>query len=145
MKLRVPLSLAILAPVVVTILGVVGLAMFLSASSNMASVERALQGGQEEMIGVLTEQFAGSVRFGKMEAVEAAFKAYQADPDFGLAAAGAVDATGAPILQFGIGVGINGEHMPASRWAGFALVWAAVVVFSYDSLRVRRAQRARAV
>ena len=101
MKLRVPLSLSILAPVVVTILGVVGLAMFLSASSNMASVEKALQGGQEEMIGVLTEQFAGSVRFGKMESVEEAFRAYQADPDFGLAAAGAVDASGAPILQFG--------------------------------------------
>ena len=52
----------------------------------------------------------------------------------------------APILQFAIGVGINGEHMPASRWAGFALVWVAVAVFSYDSLQVRRAaQRARAV
>ncbi len=44
----------------------------------------------------------------------------------------------APIMHFGIGVGINGEEMPASRWAGFTLVWAAVAVFTYDSLRARR-------
>ena len=44
----------------------------------------------------------------------------------------------APILQFAIGVAIRGEEMPASRWAGFALVWAAVVVFTYDSLQARR-------
>ena len=43
----------------------------------------------------------------------------------------------APIMHFGIGVGINGEEMPASRWAGFALVWVAVVVFTYDSVRAR--------
>jgi chloramphenicol-sensitive protein RarD len=44
----------------------------------------------------------------------------------------------APILQFGIGVGIKGEEMPASRWAGFALVWIAVIIFTWDSLRARR-------
>ena len=44
----------------------------------------------------------------------------------------------APIMHFAIGVGINGEEMPASRWAGFVLVWVAVVVFTYDSLRARR-------
>jgi chloramphenicol-sensitive protein RarD len=44
----------------------------------------------------------------------------------------------APIMHFGIGVGINGEEMPWSRWAGFALVWVAVIVFTYDSLRARR-------
>jgi chloramphenicol-sensitive protein RarD len=44
----------------------------------------------------------------------------------------------APIMHFAIGVGINGEEMPASRWAGFALVWAAVAIFSYDSLQARR-------
>ena len=30
------------------------------------------------------------------------------------------------------------EDMPASRWAGFTLVWIAVVVFTWDSLRARR-------
>ena len=44
----------------------------------------------------------------------------------------------APILHFAIGVGINGEEMPASRWAGFALVWTAIAVFTYDSLSARR-------
>jgi chloramphenicol-sensitive protein RarD len=44
----------------------------------------------------------------------------------------------APILQFGIGVGVRGEHMPVSRWIGFGLVWLAVIVFTTDSLRARR-------
>jgi chloramphenicol-sensitive protein RarD len=44
----------------------------------------------------------------------------------------------APIMHFGIGVGINGEEMPWSRWAGFTLVWIAVVVFTVDSLQARR-------
>ena len=44
----------------------------------------------------------------------------------------------APIMHFGIGVGINGEEMPWSRWAGFVLVWVAVIIFTYDSLRARR-------
>ena len=46
----------------------------------------------------------------------------------------------APIIQFGIGVGIRHEYMPASRWAGFTLVWIAVIVFTWDSLRARRLQ-----
>jgi chloramphenicol-sensitive protein RarD len=46
----------------------------------------------------------------------------------------------APILQFAIGVTIKHEYMPTSRWAGFTLVWLAVIVFTWDSLRrVRRA------
>ena len=44
----------------------------------------------------------------------------------------------APIIQFAIGVGIRHEDMPASRWAGFTLVWIAVMVFTWDSLRARR-------
>ncbi|MHB1101876.1 MAG: methyl-accepting chemotaxis protein [Devosia sp.] len=101
MKFRLKLAPAILIPVTVTIVAVVALVMFLSASSNIATVERTLSERQDEMIQVLTAQFAGSVRFAKMETVEAAFTQYQADPDFGLAAGGAVDAQGQPILQFG--------------------------------------------
>jgi chloramphenicol-sensitive protein RarD len=44
----------------------------------------------------------------------------------------------APIIQFVIGVAIRHEAMPAARWAGFVLVWAAVIVFTWDSLRARR-------
>jgi chloramphenicol-sensitive protein RarD len=42
-------------------------------------------------------------------------------------------------MHFAIGVGIRGEEMPASRFAGFVLVWIAIVIFTYDSLRIRRA------
>ena len=46
----------------------------------------------------------------------------------------------APTLQFLIGVLAYGEAMPASRLAGFALVWVALVVFTTDAVRgVRRA------
>ena len=40
-----------------------------------------------------------------------------------------------PIIQFVIGVWVVGETMPPARWAGFVIVWIALVVFSYDGLR----------
>jgi chloramphenicol-sensitive protein RarD len=43
-----------------------------------------------------------------------------------------------PCLQFICGVTILGEHMPAARWAGFGLVWIALVVFSVDSVLAGR-------
>jgi chloramphenicol-sensitive protein RarD len=46
----------------------------------------------------------------------------------------------APILQFALGVTILGEHMPTGRWIGFALVWLALSVFTWDALRERRRQ-----
>lgn len=45
-----------------------------------------------------------------------------------------------PTLQFLWGVFAVGEDMPTVRWAGFALVWAALVLFTVDL--VRRARRA---
>ncbi|WP_433265966.1 EamA family transporter RarD [Actinosynnema sp. CS-041913] len=47
----------------------------------------------------------------------------------------------APILQFSWGVFVKHEPMPPSRWFGFALVWAALVVFTVDALRSRRRPR----
>lgn len=44
-----------------------------------------------------------------------------------------------PILQFLIGVVVRHEVMPLSRWVGFALVWAALALFSIDSLRAAHA------
>ena len=117
MKLRLTLAPAILIPVAATVIAVVSLVMFLSASSNIASVERTLSDRQDEMIQVLTDQFAGSVRFAKMEPVEAAFAQYQADPDFGLAAGGAVDAQGKPILQFGADSTLLASGMAAAAKA----------------------------
>jgi chloramphenicol-sensitive protein RarD len=43
----------------------------------------------------------------------------------------------APVLQFLIGVLVYDEAMPASRLAGFGLVWAALAVLSVDGLRHR--------
>jgi chloramphenicol-sensitive protein RarD len=44
----------------------------------------------------------------------------------------------APILQFLIGVVVYGEPMPPSRWVGFALVWAALLLISVESLTAGR-------
>jgi chloramphenicol-sensitive protein RarD len=50
-----------------------------------------------------------------------------------------------PVLQLLCGVLLLGEHMPPSRWAGFALVWSALAILSFDSLReARRNYRSRA-
>ncbi|MCG5215116.1 EamA family transporter RarD [Streptosporangium sp. KLBMP 9127] len=47
----------------------------------------------------------------------------------------------APVLQFLCGVLILREAMPASRWAGFTIVWIALAVFTWDSLRRARTMR----
>jgi chloramphenicol-sensitive protein RarD len=47
----------------------------------------------------------------------------------------------APVLQFLTGVLVYDEPMPASRLAGFALVWAALVLLTAESLRHRRRLR----
>jgi chloramphenicol-sensitive protein RarD len=49
----------------------------------------------------------------------------------------------APTLQFLIGVLVDGEPMPLSRLAGFALVWVALAISTYDAVRTARATRAR--
>ncbi|TDD55822.1 EamA family transporter RarD [Nonomuraea terrae] len=44
----------------------------------------------------------------------------------------------APVLQFAAGVLVFKEVMPSSRWIGFSIVWLALAVFTYDSLRAAR-------
>lgn len=46
----------------------------------------------------------------------------------------------APILQFGLGVLWFHEDMPAGRWAGFVLVWVALVLFTVEAVNHRRRQ-----
>ncbi|WP_067829965.1 EamA family transporter RarD [Nocardia inohanensis] len=46
-----------------------------------------------------------------------------------------------PALQLTWGVAVVHESMPASRWAGFALIWLALGVFTFDA--VRRSRRAQ--
>jgi chloramphenicol-sensitive protein RarD len=47
----------------------------------------------------------------------------------------------APVLQFLVGLLVVGEAMPTSRWLGFALVWAALIVLSADALHAARRSR----
>jgi chloramphenicol-sensitive protein RarD len=46
-----------------------------------------------------------------------------------------------PTLQFLLGVLVFGEAMTAAQWMGFALVWAALVLLSWDAVRAGRAGR----
>ena len=46
-----------------------------------------------------------------------------------------------PTLQFLIGVLIYDEAMPAPRLAGFALVWVALIVLTFDAIRAARRER----
>jgi chloramphenicol-sensitive protein RarD len=46
----------------------------------------------------------------------------------------------APIIQFALGVLWFHEDMPAGRWAGFVLVWVALVIFTVEAVRHRRRQ-----
>ncbi|BBC35821.1 Protein rarD [Streptomyces graminofaciens] len=47
----------------------------------------------------------------------------------------------APVFQFLLGVLYFGEEMPPERWAGFALVWLALSLLTWDALRTARAVR----
>jgi chloramphenicol-sensitive protein RarD len=44
----------------------------------------------------------------------------------------------APVLQFACGVLVFGEQMPAARWFGFAIVWLALAILTWDGLRAAR-------
>jgi chloramphenicol-sensitive protein RarD len=43
-----------------------------------------------------------------------------------------------PIIQFIVGLTIFHEDMTAARWAGFVLVWLALVIFTLDAINNRR-------
>lgn len=47
----------------------------------------------------------------------------------------------APVLQFLIGVFVLHEDMPPARWAGFALVWLALVILTIDMVRFNGKRR----
>ncbi|MFF4044028.1 EamA family transporter RarD [Streptomyces sp. NPDC001816] len=51
----------------------------------------------------------------------------------------------APVFQFLLGVLYFHEEMPAARWAGFALVWLALILLTTDALRAARRPRAMVV
>lgn len=46
-----------------------------------------------------------------------------------------------PVMQFIIGAVVLGEPMPAERWAGFIIVWVAILVFVIDLLLAARRGR----
>lgn len=47
----------------------------------------------------------------------------------------------APVFQFLLGIVYFHEAMPAERWAGFALVWVALIALTWDALRTARKGR----
>jgi chloramphenicol-sensitive protein RarD len=47
----------------------------------------------------------------------------------------------APVLQFLIGIFVFDEAMPTSRWIGFCLVWLALMILTFDSIRAARRGR----
>ncbi|MGW1186889.1 EamA family transporter RarD [Streptomyces sp. NPDC002559] len=49
----------------------------------------------------------------------------------------------APVFQFGLGVLYFHEAMPPERWAGFALVWLALALLTWDAFRTARRTRMR--
>ncbi|MBM7436989.1 EamA family transporter RarD [Streptomyces sp. HB132] len=51
----------------------------------------------------------------------------------------------APVFQFALGILYFHEAMPPERWAGFALVWVALVLLTWDALRTARRTRAEAL
>ncbi|MDF6019458.1 EamA family transporter RarD [Streptomyces sp. JH34] len=51
----------------------------------------------------------------------------------------------APVFQFALGILYFHEAMPPERWAGFALVWVALIVLTWDALRTARRTRAEAL
>jgi len=46
-----------------------------------------------------------------------------------------------PVMQFVVGVTVLGEAMTPTRWAGFGLVWVALVLLTADSVVALRAHR----
>jgi chloramphenicol-sensitive protein RarD len=51
----------------------------------------------------------------------------------------------APVFQFLLGVLYFGEAMPPERWAGFALVWLALALLTWDALRTARRLRVESI
>ncbi|WP_405999167.1 EamA family transporter RarD [Streptomyces sp. NBC_00829] len=51
----------------------------------------------------------------------------------------------APVFQFLLGIWYFHEEMPPERWAGFALVWLALTMLTWDALRTARRTRAQAM
>ncbi|MDF6044196.1 EamA family transporter RarD [Streptomyces sp. JH14] len=50
----------------------------------------------------------------------------------------------APVFQFALGILYFHEAMPPERWAGFALVWLALTMLTWDAFRTARRTKAQA-
>ena len=98
MRLRLKLTSAILIPTALTLLLVVVLTMLLAGLSNMRTVQQTLVTQQNELIDVLGIKYAGSIKFGKLDAVTPDLEVYKGKPQFGFAAAVVLDGQGATLL-----------------------------------------------
>jgi methyl-accepting chemotaxis protein len=117
MKFRLPLAAAILVPVAVVLLGAVVVVSSIGASRTMTMLSKTLGEQQDELIQALTPQFAGGIKFGKMEVMEAALTDYQADPVAGFTAGAAINVQGEPVLRFGSDEAILTQALAAAQEA----------------------------
>ncbi len=146
MRLRLKLTSAILIPTALTLLLVVVLTMLLAGLSNMRTVQQTLVAQQNELIDVLGIKYAGSIKFGKLDAVTPDLEVYKNKPQFGFAAAVVLDGQGATLLAdggvaaAGVAVSVGAEAMTAgalvSRTEGDVHYAAVPVYFGKDNALV---------
>jgi methyl-accepting chemotaxis protein len=143
MAIRITMTPAILVPIGTTLLGVVGLTLLLSSLSNFKTVESVLEDQQKTLIGVLGNQYAGAIKFGKLEPVKADLDNYKLDPEFGLAGAAVVDAQGKTTLAYGDDIAFGDtvvavatealqQQAPVSRTVGTMHVAAVPALFGKE-------------
>jgi methyl-accepting chemotaxis protein len=98
--MRLRLTSAILIPTALAMLAAIAISMTLSALSNVNMVSRLISSQQDDLIAALTTVHAGSVKFGKMEPIEAQLNDFSSNPMSGVVGAVVFDAQGKALLTY---------------------------------------------
>ncbi len=98
--MRLKLTSAILIPTALAMLVAIAISMTLSALSNVNMVSRLISSQQDDLIAALTTVHAGSVKFGKMEPIEAQLNDFTNNPMSGVVGAVVYDTQGKALLTY---------------------------------------------
>ena len=98
--MRLKLTSAILIPTALAMLVAIAISMTLSALSNVNMVSKLISSQQDDLIAALTTVHAGSVKFGKMEPIEAQLADFTNNPMSGVVGAVVFDAQGNALLTY---------------------------------------------
>ena len=98
--MRLKLTSAILIPTALAMLAAIAIGMTLSALSNVNMVSRLISSQQDDLIAALTTVHAGSVKFGKMEPIQAQLADFTNNPMSGVVGAVVFDAQGTTLLTY---------------------------------------------